>query len=160
MKWCRGVLRITSITRSSRMPLSLRIAARRSRARCEVIPSPLNADGGSGWMFIVIASGRLLVHGVGHCLHPAADLLQRLVAGQVDMDRRDRHVAAAHRVEVGTGAVVLGAAGGPDPPDRLAARVGLRDARRRAVPLAQAGDLETLDLAPWPVRHVDIEDGV
>src|SRR5690242_18368814 len=137
MKWCRGVLRITSITRGSRMPLSLSVAASRSRARCEVIPSPLNADGGNGWMFIVIASGRLLVHRVGHRLHPAADLLQRLVAGQVDVDRRHRDIAAADRVEVGARAIVLGAAGGPDPPDRLAAWIGLRDAWRRTVPLAQ-----------------------
>src|SRR5690242_10513727 len=106
MKWWRGVFRITSITRGSRMPLSLSVAARRSRARCEVIPSPLKADGGNGWMFIVIASGRLLAHGIGHRLHPAADLLQRLVAGEVDMDGGDRDVTAAHRVEVGAGTIV------------------------------------------------------
>src|SRR5690606_7707597 len=92
--------------------------------------------------------------------HPAGDLLQRLVARQVDLDRGDGDVAGAYRVEIGTRAGVFLRAGRPDPPPLAAARVGLRDARLGAVAAAQPPDLEAADLLPGQVGHVDVEDGV
>src|SRR5215469_15684629 len=113
MKWWRGVLRITSITRWSRMPSSLSLTARRSRVRCEVMPSPLNADGGNGCTFTSGGLvGRLAArHAFVQRPHPAADLFQRLEAGQVDMDGRDRDITTAHSVEVRAGTGIVHIAG-------------------------------------------------
>ena len=43
----------------------------------------------------------------GKATDPAGNLFQRLVARQVDVDRGDRDVAAAHGVEIGAGAGIL-----------------------------------------------------
>src|SRR5215469_14201791 len=98
MKWWRGVLRITSITRWSRMPSSLSLTARRSRARCEVMPSPFNADGGKGCTFIPSRGlvGRLAADALVECADPAGNLFQRLEARKVHVDGRYGYIATTH----------------------------------------------------------------
>src|SRR5690606_7292106 len=91
---------------------------------------------------------------------PAGDLLQRLVAGQVHVDRRDRDMAAAHRVEVGARPGVLFGARGTDPPPGAPAGIVLLYARLCTVAVAQARHFETAHLRPRDVRDVDVEDGV
>src|SRR5690606_11807518 len=91
---------------------------------------------------------------------PARDLLQRLVTGEIDVDRGDRAVPAAHSVEVGAGAGILLGTGGTDPPPGTTTRIGLLHARFRTMAVAQARDFEAAYLVPRQVGHVDVEDGV
>src|SRR3546814_1489525 len=88
-------------------------------------------------------SCRVLAQALGQAVDPAGDLLERLVAGQVDVDRGDRDVTGAHGVEVGAGAAVELGACRADPPPVASARVLLLDAGFGAVAVAQARDLET-----------------
>ena len=87
---------------------------------------------------------RCLIGGLaaGHALvqttDPAADLFQRLEAREVHVDGRNRHVATAHGVEVRARAGVVDIACRADPPDFLAARIGLLDARFRTVAKARS----------------------
>src|SRR5690606_28510617 len=79
---------------------------------------------------------------------PGSHLFQRLVARQVDLDRGDGDMPGAHGMEVGTGAGVGFGTGAADPPEIAAARVLGRNAGLGAVAIAQARDLEALDLRP------------
>src|SRR3546814_8105920 len=88
-------------------------------------------------------SCRVLAQALGQAVDPAGDLLERLVAGQVDVDRGDRDVAGAHGVEVGAGAAVVFGTCRAAPPPVAPARILLLDAGFGAVAVAQACDLET-----------------
>src|SRR3546814_5505417 len=55
---------------------------------------------------------------------PLRQMLQHVVAGQVDQQRRDRYLASGNRVKVRARATVGLGAGGADPVKRAAARVG------------------------------------
>src|SRR5574342_751670 len=98
----------------------------RSRVRCEVIPMPECRFIGSRAQ----ASGRL----VAGCLRrrggselrakPSVYWIELGILSEVDLQRRDRDVSARDRVEVGALARIGRIAGGADPVDRVAARVG------------------------------------
>ena len=60
---------------------------------------------------------------------PAAHGAQLRRVGQIELQRRQRDKAVRDRMEIGAFAGVLGVAGGADPEDRFAARVGLADHR-------------------------------
>src|SRR3546814_2556325 len=111
-------------------------------------------------LFRSARSCRVLAQALGQAVDPAGDLLERLVAGQVDVDRGDRDVTGAHGGEVGAGAAVELGACRADPPPVASARVLLLDAGFGAVAVAQARDLETGHLLPRQVGHVDVEDGI
>src|SRR5262245_10168787 len=124
------------------MPLSRRRSTRRSRTRCDVIPEPMASGCNRMRSVMPRAPGR------GWDDDPAGDLLERVVARQVDLDRRDRNVAGPHGVEIRTGARVLLGASRADPPPLAAARVLLRDAGFGTMPVAQARDFESAHVFP------------
>src|SRR5580698_254502 len=79
---------------------------------------------------------------------------------QIELQRRDRHMAVGDGVEVGTFARIARAARRPDPVDRFAAWVGLRYYRLRRMPLAETGDLPLADLLVRQIGNVDVEQRV
>src|SRR6056297_2876715 len=110
----RGVSVIALSTRSSVMPCSRSFSIRRRRVRSEVMPMPRAS-------FPAFISARILVD--TNALYPLPDGIQRLIAGQVDVDRGDRHKTAPNRIEIGARPVVLLAARSADPVELAAARV-------------------------------------
>ena len=94
------------------------------------------------------------------CSSQAARSGQRLMARQVDLDRRDRNEAVAHRMKIGTRPGILLGTGRPDPVDRPSARVFRLDHRFRLVAMPKPGRDHTLNLFIRQVWDVDVEDRV
>src|SRR5512145_3332043 len=144
---CRGTLRIRSSTSGLTMPCSRRRATSRSRVRAEVMPIPLTLL----WSFTPAS----VVRSFRAPGKPLADLAERGMARQVDLQRRDRDVAAGHRVEIGALAGVGALARRADPVDRSAARIAGPHHRRRTVPVPQARGADAAQTFVRKVRHVD-----
>src|SRR5690606_9928696 len=136
-RW-RGNWRKVSSTRRSWMPSLCRRSISRSRARCEVMPRPRTSGrlcakrliaGDPSLQALLRTSCQRAFH--GQRADPAANLVQRLVAGQVDMDWRDRDITIANGVEIGAGTVILDLAGRTYPVHRTTTWILLLDALRR-----------------------------
>ena len=82
---------------------------------------------------------------------------QRRVIGQVDLQRRDRHMAVGGGVEVGALARLARVAGRADPVDGLAARAGLRDHRLAGMAAAEPGDAPRQLVGIGAIRDVHVE---
>ena len=81
----------------------------------------------------------------------------QLAMREVDLQRRDRHVVGADRVEIGALARVGRLARRADPVHRLAARILRADHVLGLVPSPEARHLHALQRAQRYVRHVDVE---
>src|SRR3546814_8852381 len=90
---------------------------------------------------------------------PLRQMLQHVVAGQVDQQRRDRYLASGNRVKVRARATVGLGAGGADPVNRAAARDGRLQRGLGAVAIAGAGHRKALPLLPWENRDLYVGGG-
>ncbi len=139
-----------SSTSLSVMPCSRSRATSRSRVRADVMPMPLTLL----WSFTCAASA---AHSVRPPSHSPISV-ERRMARQVDLQRRDRHVAIGDGMEVRALARVRALAGRPHPVHRAAARIGRAQHGRRAMPVPEARRLEAAQLLVRQVGHVDVED--
>src|SRR5579864_3447778 len=135
------------------MPSAFNRSMSRSRARCDVMPCP-RASGTCRENKLMRADSCGVAQFERQRIHPAADFLQRLIAREIDVDRRDRYVAFAHGVEIGAGTVVFGGAGRSDPVHRTSARIALRNAWRGTVPFAESRHRKTANFGPRAIRHI------
>src|SRR3982751_3533199 len=136
-------------TDSSLMPCSRRRSTILARVRADVIPMPSN--------FSLPAITRATVHRsrrqyelevtgseswrcADSSCEPFGDARHFRVMGEIHLQRRQRHVALGHRMEVGTLPRVGRLAGGADPVACLSARRRGLDDRLGLVSLAEARD--------------------
>ena len=86
---------------------------------------------------------------MARALQPVAQAVERGMARQVHLQRRDRDEAIRHGVKVRAGTGVLRGARGTDPVDLAAAWIEAVDRRLRAMAVAEARDFEALQLLVW-----------
>src|SRR5271170_6153653 len=142
MNRCRGTLRTRSRIRRSAIPCSCSRCTSRSRVRADVMPMPLRRG----------PSMKLLK------IEPPLEAQQRVMARQIDLQRRDRREPFSDSVKVRARPRVLTGAGIAHPVYVAAPRILRLDDGLGAVPAAQAGYLDAAQLPIRQIRNIDIED--
>ena len=79
---------------------------------------------------------------------------------EIDLQRRDGHIAVLDGVKISTRSCILPGAGRTDPIHRSALRILLRHDRFRPVTKTQPGRLKTGELLPRQIRHIDVQNRV
>jgi hypothetical protein len=86
-----------------------------------------------------------------------ADIVERCMARQVNLQGRDRDVATGDGMEVGAFACIRALAGWTHPIHRATAWVRCTHDRRGPMPVPEARGLEAAQLLVRQVRNVDVE---
>src|SRR5690606_17648191 len=148
--WCRGIAPMAASVTSSRIPCSRSRISMRSRVRWEVMPMP-------DFMILIL----LLSFCGRFCLcsqaEPVLQGIQLLVLGEVDLQRRQRHLLVLYGIKIRARAGILCAACRAHPVNSFTARRGRLDDRLGLVTLAQPGDSHAAQFLIGNIRHINIE---
>src|SRR3712207_1036975 len=88
---------------------------------------------------------------------PGADLVDKAMGGQVEMDRGDRDAVVGDGVNVAARFKVAGGLVAADPVIRTPRRIEALDQLVTVDAAAETGDLDSGDLPLWHIRNVDVE---
>src|SRR6476620_9490037 len=148
----RGIAFIAESTSSSRMPSMRRRSTIRARVRSDVMPLPLSPPPA-----VPIGGIPSAIVSAGSSLEPCRHAAHLVAIGQVDLQRRDRHVVTLDGMKIRAFARIGRFPCGADPVHRLSARTLHPDDVLGLVPAAQPGDPVAAYSLALDVGHVDIQ---
>ena len=93
-------------------------------------------------------------------IQPLVQGVDGRVAGEIDMQGRNRDITGAHRIKISARAGFLFRAGGADPVNGSATRIKAFHHRFGFVPMPKPGGLDAGQRFPGAVGDIDVEDDV